>query len=540
LKERALKSVRSQLSKLKIVFAIFVILVLAQVGLYHILQSHRGDIAEQDAALIGEFAALAQDQARIAAKVERLASLDAPAASFRADTAAIQAEIRSASAEAASWLGRAEEVLLRDGSWRATMERRYASLKQAIEMVENGRRQDALGILAVERSLAGDAPDLFKHAGDTLLARHKESEDTYRMGFLLPLLVTVPSFALLLFIASRLFSGLDRDFRILTRFAGDVEAGRPGRLPKSSLLEEINELSSAFQRMEVELRNRDLLLRQDKAKAEEFSNLLEEQVQLRNRQLAAKNELLSRKNEELEQMLYTFSHDLRTPLVGVQGFAQELQMTVSMLSDELAASGLPASQPKINELLAKDIPGAINYIHSGTARMDSLIQGLLKVSRVGVAPLELQVVDMNEMLKDVTDGLNFQAQTAGAMLLVDPLPSCTCDRAKMEQVFTNLISNAIKYRNPSRASEIRVGASRDRDATIYEIRDNGVGIPADKLRDIFKSFYRQHPDLADGEGLGLTIASRIIDRHGGRLWVESEVNQGSTFKILLPDAVPHG
>ena len=535
-----MKSVRAQLSRLKVVFAIFVVLVLAQVGLYHLLQSRSGEVATEDAGLIGEFAALAQEQARIAAKVERMASLDAPDGSFHHDAELILAEIRTASKDAAKWLGRAEEKLLRDGSWRATMERRYTTLSEAVELVEKGHRQDALGILAVERSLAGDAPDLFKHAGDTLLARHKESEDTYRMGFLLPLLVTVPSFALLLFVASRLFVGLDRDFRILTRFAGDVEAGRPGRLPKTSPLEEINELSSAFQRMEVELRNRDLLLRQDKAKAEEFKTLLEEQVQLRNRQLAAKNELLSRKNEELEQMLYTFSHDLRTPLVGVQGFAQELQMTVSMLSDELAAQGLESTLPKVSELLHKDIPGAITYIHSGTARMDSLIQGLLKVSRVGVAQLDLQLIDMNELLKDVTDGLNFQAQTAGAMLLVDPLPTCTCDRQKMEQVFTNLISNAIKYRNPSRSSEIRISASREREATVFEIRDNGVGIPADKLRDIFKSFYRQHPDLADGEGLGLTIASRIVDRHGGRLWVESELNHGSTFKILLPDTVPNG
>jgi signal transduction histidine kinase len=129
--------------------------------------------------------------------------------------------------------------------------------------------------------------------------------------------------------------------------------------------------------------------------------------------------------------------------------------------------------------------------------------------------------------------MEFQIQKTGVKLAVEPLPECMGDATQINQVFSNLLDNAIKYRDPGRPSAIWVSGQVEDHRCVYCIRDNGTGIPRDHQSKIFEIFHRLNPSMGEGEGLGLTIAQRILERQNGRIWVESEPGKGSSFFVSL-------
>jgi PAS domain S-box-containing protein len=252
-------------------------------------------------------------------------------------------------------------------------------------------------------------------------------------------------------------------------------------------------------------------------------------------ELSKLNQMLLAKNEELESIVFVASHDLRSPLVNVQGFSRELQMSCDQLRELLEQPpAQPTLQRKIDQILNKDINESLEFIRAGVSKMDRLLNGLLRLSRLGRAGLRMETIDMNTLVSNALKAMDYQIQEGGVKIDVEDLPPCFGDETQISQVFSNLIDNAVKYRHHGRDSWVRIQGEASGEYVCYHIEDNGIGIPKGRERHIFEIFQRENVPDIQGEGLGLTIARRIIDRHDGSISARSQEGQGSVFTITLP------
>ncbi len=221
-------------------------------------------------------------------------------------------------------------------------------------------------------------------------------------------------------------------------------------------------------------------------------------------------------NKDLEQFAYVASHDLQEPLRAVGGFLTLLQQRYRGQLDA-----------KADEYIGAAVEGA--------TRMQTLINGLLEYSRVGTRGNVPAPAPADAALQEALENLQTLVQESGATVTADPLPVVRADAAQLTHVFQNLVANALKFRS-ERAPEIHVGARRQDDAWLFWVRDNGIGIEPQYGDRIFVIFQRLHTrSKYPGTGLGLAICKRIVERHGGRIWVESQPGQGATFYFTLPD-----
>ncbi|OQA02626.1 MAG: Phytochrome-like protein cph1 [Planctomycetes bacterium ADurb.Bin401] len=231
-------------------------------------------------------------------------------------------------------------------------------------------------------------------------------------------------------------------------------------------------------------------------------------------QLKKVNEELMRSNKELEAFAYVASHDLREPLRAISGFIGLLGMKYA---DKL-------------DVQAKKY---IDLASQGVMRMDGLLSCLLEYSRVNTKGAELMPIEAKTSLDDAIANLNASITEAKAEIRCDDMPRVLADNRQLSQLFQNLIHNAIKFRNHENP-KIHIGCKKDYEKWIFSVQDNGIGIEPQHYDRIFKIFQRIHSNgKYPGHGIGLSICRKIVERHGGKIWVESEIAKGTSFYFTL-------
>ncbi len=242
-------------------------------------------------------------------------------------------------------------------------------------------------------------------------------------------------------------------------------------------------------------------------------------------------------NEEVQRFAYIVSHDLRAPLLNIIGFTAELANATDRLNrfvtENLEPAGIVVPQ-EVREASQEDLPEAIRFIQTSTSKMDRLITAILRLSREGSRVLAPQQIDMAALLGGIADSVRQIADAAGAQIAIGAAPVLVSDRLAVEQVFSNLIENALKYLQPGRPGLVRVSGAVDGGWVQYEVADNGRGIAARDLERIFELFRRAGPQDTAGEGIGLAHVKALLRRLGGTIVCESTPGAGSTFVVRLP------
>jgi signal transduction histidine kinase len=327
---------------------------------------------------------------------------------------------------------------------------------------------------------------------------------------------------------------IGRRLDVLAENAQRLASGQPLLTPLSGN-DEIAALDSALNRTSALLRE-----------ADEKQAALKTSLQVRAAELASVNETLRQETQDNEMFIYSVSHDLRSPLVNMQGFSKELQVSCDELRATIDDARLPDVEHKrLAHVLDGDVQESLRYVRSSVTRAAAIIEALLRISRAGRLEYQWQRVSVGRAVARAVDVLQKRIDERRVVVVVRDLPTAWGDPSAIEQVFSQLLSNAINFLDPSRPGRIEVGAldgalaesalaSAPRTRT-YFVRDNGMGIPAAYMSKVFRAFQRLHGDVAQGEGIGLALVRRTVERHGGRVWVESAEGAGSTFFVTLPD-----
>ncbi len=383
---------------------------------------------------------------------------------------------------------------------QALSREKLAELSQTITLAQAGRREDALAIVRSDRGITlmdearGILRDLIASAENVIAANMAQLN---RNAFVLQWVTTIGGLAVILF-------GIVAMLLVYRSILQAVQARR---------------------------------------EVEELNLSLEDRV-------VQRTEALTRANDEIQRFAYIVSHDLRSPLVNIMGFTSELEELRGDIFRRIATlartqSTAPQSPENATDTaepvlegpdkqLSEDFTEALGFIKSSIAKMDRLISAILNLTREGRREFDPVQIDTKELIEAVVTTMAHQASEAEARIQVAPLPNIVSDRLALEQIFGNLIDNALKYLKTGVPGEISVRGRTKLGFAIFEVSDNGRGIDPKDHQRIFDLFRRAGTQDKPGQGIGLAHVRALVRRLGGTMSVASELNQGSTFTITLP------
>jgi signal transduction histidine kinase len=247
---------------------------------------------------------------------------------------------------------------------------------------------------------------------------------------------------------------------------------------------------------------------------------------------------LARANEEIQRFAYIVSHDLRSPLVNVMGFTSELETGLAAIRafmERVSANDDDLVVREARLAIDSDMPEAIGFIRSSTGKMDNLINAILRLSREGHRALTPERIDVADLMEAAADSVRHRLSEHGGEIAVEaPLPDISSDRLALEQIFGNLVDNAVKYLDPSRPGRIVIRGRETRTGVEYQVEDNGRGIAPEDHDRVFELFRRSGAQDVAGEGIGLSHVRALVRRLGGEITLQSSLGKGTMFRVRLP------
>ena len=390
---------------------------------------------------------------------------------------------------------------------KAVIEEKLAELAQTVSLTKQGRRDEALAVVESDRGQA--SMEQLRGFAERLTDRQRQAlvEDlsASRHGARALVAVDTVAFVLLTLLTVFVTSSVNRNVTSLRRARAALEASN------AALGEANATLRQGSDRLEAAVRERT---------AE-----------------------LTLANDEIQRFAYIVSHDLRAPLLNIIGFTSELETATATLNNFVharASAGGIAVPADVRAASEEDLPEAIRFIQTSTAKMDRLINAILRLSREGRRVLAPERLDMVALLHAAIDSVAHQAAEKGAQITVGEVPSIVSDRIAVDQIFSNLIDNALKYSVEGRPGVIEVLGRAQGAIVTISVRDNGRGIaPRDRER-IFELFRRAGAQDRPGEGIGLAHVKALARRLGGTIDCESTLGAGSVFTVRLPLVLSHG
>jgi PAS domain S-box-containing protein len=240
--------------------------------------------------------------------------------------------------------------------------------------------------------------------------------------------------------------------------------------------------------------------------------------------------------KELKDFSNAVSHDLRAPLINLKGFSKEIEAALEVIrpviDEALAATG-GSTRKEVATAFYEDLPEAVEFISASVSKMERLINAILKLSRLERRELLLEKLDMNKIVQDTLKSFAYQIKEIGAIISVKNMPETIADKVSIEQVFSNLLGNALNYLDSERAGKIEISAESWIDETVFHVRDNGRGIKNSDLTNIFNVFERLGNDSVAGEGMGLSYVQALVRRHEGNVFCVSEYGVGTKFTFTI-------
>jgi PAS domain S-box-containing protein len=252
--------------------------------------------------------------------------------------------------------------------------------------------------------------------------------------------------------------------------------------------------------------------------------------------VSERTEDLVRANDEVKRFAYIVSHDLRAPLVNIKGFAGELRHAFEAIAsqiDKILPHLEKDTREEVIDILREEIPEALQFIDTSASRMGHLIDAVLKLSRLGRRELNFERIKVRVMVQELLDSLAHQIDQRNVKVEISMLPRVMADHTSMEQIFGNILVNAVNYLIDGRQGYIEISGKRGKNETTFYVRDNGRGIAEEDMSKVFEPFSRAgNPDVP-GEGMGLAYVQTLVRRHGGRIWCESKLGEGTTFFFTI-------
>ncbi|MBN1572198.1 MAG: PAS domain S-box protein [Deltaproteobacteria bacterium] len=249
-------------------------------------------------------------------------------------------------------------------------------------------------------------------------------------------------------------------------------------------------------------------------------------------------EELERAVEEVKSFFYIITHDLKTPLINIKGYSKKMYNDINKIKSldlSLFEQKDREKGEEILELLNEKLPASLDIIDTSIFHMSDMIKAVLMLSRLGRKELYFQEIDVGDIIKSSLLDLAHKIEDLDIEINVLSLPVITADLQSMMMIVKNILTNAVNYLDPTRRGVIEIGGKRGIDETEFYIKDNGCGIAKKDIDKAFQIFRRLGGESVPGEGIGLTYVKTLVERHGGKIWCESEPGVGSTFRFTIPN-----